>query len=745
MVSERRHVLLAIACILGLGGVAHAAPLKQRQSDLIYPQARRMNLTELYFGTPVEDPYRWLEDPFSNETETFASEQNNLALKALQEIPDRQLFKQAYTEVNAFDRFGTPFKKGSFYYFFRNPKGSLAQSILYRSTSIYGDDAEVFLDPNSLSPDGVDRVDSYSFSPDLSKFAYIVTKNETDYAWIGFQEVASRGPFDTQLLYALRSNDPMDFAWAKDGSGVAYTRYQAPKGLSFDDAGRNNDLFPYVYTTFFHKFGTPVEDDQICETIECAGSSFAGEETSSPQTALVPNQKGELLKITLPNKKTRVFTPWHKEVPSEDITTTTLDQGSEATTFIGENEEATFFQTAAGAPRFRIIGVPKTSSDAEPVAFEVVPEDKALVIDQTVQLTDNVFAIFYLNDVKHVIQIVKRNNGTVQTLATVPRQDGAANDIRADKDLKTLTFRYETLVDPGTVYMYSVETNQITELKKISPPAAASDAVAEQVFFTSKDGTRVPAWIVRPKDAQKNGENRVWLYGYGGFQINMLPTFNAFSVALARHYGGIYVLVNLRGGSEYGLNWYRGGSLFNKQNCFDDVISAGKFLVSEGWTKEGLMSIHGGSNGGLLAGAVSLQAPDLIGVGLADYGVHDVLRYTNFTFGPGWVNDYGRNYQGAEVLNALKFAPVYNVKPSVRYPAMLVTTGDHDTRVSPLHSYKFAAQLQHATQSVADAKPVLLRVRELSGHNIFSLKRSIDAYADKVAFWAKHLGATFRP
>ncbi|TPX63847.1 hypothetical protein SpCBS45565_g06317 [Spizellomyces sp. 'palustris'] len=750
MVPTVSAAVLAAACALSIAGTAvFAAPPTYYPSPggLAYPPARRMNLTEDYFGTPVEDPYRWMEDPFSKETIKFASQQSDLSLKYIKSLPDRELFKRSFREINRFDRYGTPFKKGEYWYYFANLQGQNAQSILYRTKDLQDKKPEIFLDPNTLSPQGVDRVDSWVFSPDLSKFAYLVTKNETDYSWVGFVDVKSRKPFDTFLRYVIRSMDPYYFRWASDGTGVTYARYKTPKGLSWDDAGRNNDLFPDQYDLYFHKFGTSIGTDKVCEASVCPGAlSFAPERPETPKFAIVDDGKGGKIRIALPVKKQSVFTPWASSVDTPEFEWGSTKQGAGPfdTTFVGTAGGMSYYRTDAGAPRGKVIAIPDAEGE-ELRAVDVVPQDKELILDQSVQIADGALAVFYLDNVKHVVRVVKVTNGTSSTIYEFPHRNGAATDIKADTALQMVTFKYENMIDPGTIYIYNLSSNNVTVFRKLQAPAAVSQVVFDQVFFNSKDGTRVPAFVVRPKDARKNGRNPVWMYGYGGFQINIMPTFSAFAVALARHYGGIYALVNIRGGKEYGSPWYEGGSLFNKQNCFDDIISAGKFFVKEGWTREGLLSIHGGSNGGLLAGAVSVQAPGLIGVGLADYGVHETLRFTNFTFGPGWVDDYGRNFVGQEVLSALKWAPVYNVKPNVRYPAMLITTGDHDTRVSPLHSFKFAAHLQRVSHSVWGAKPVLLRIRELSGHNIFSLLRYMDTMTDKVTFWAQQLRVPYRP
>ncbi|KAJ1532418.1 hypothetical protein HK096_006897 [Nowakowskiella sp. JEL0078] len=333
-----------------------------------------------------------------------------------------------------------------------------------------------------------------------------------------------------------------------------------------------------------------------------------------------------------------------------------------------------------------------------------------------------------------------------------PLHGGAATDVRVDSSSKIASFVYSNLTSPGSVYVYNLTSNSTTVFKTMNLDHL------EKYYWWGKHPFRsveqkqstgnvsVPAFVLKFNENNKISKpSPIWLNAYGGFNVNMLPKFNPFAMALTTFFRpSAYVLVNIRGGREYGRDWYLDGRNLNKQNCFDDLISACEYFILEGYTSAGLCGINGGSNGGLLAGAVSIQAPQLFGVGLADYGVHDTLRFTNFTFGPGWQNDYGHKENGTEILSVLKWAPVYNVD-KIKYPAMLITTGDHDTRVSPTHSYKFAAYLQWAANHISShSNPVFLRVRELSGHNIFSLERKVDAFAEKVSFWAVQLGAIMK-
>ncbi|TPX57808.1 hypothetical protein PhCBS80983_g03603 [Powellomyces hirtus] len=744
---------IALVCALAGSSVAAPAPSSGIPVPAAYPPAKRGNVVEDYFGTPVADPYRALENVFSAETEKFANAQNALTRKTLEAFPERARFQRDLEKILRFTRFGTPFKKGDYYYYFMNKNGASAQSSLYRTKSLRNPNPELFVDPNLLSPGGYDRMEFPSFSPDLKKFAFIMTKNETDYAYLNFRDVSTKKPIHEIIRYADRGN----VEWLNNGTAIAYYRYPIPTGVTWEEAGTNVDRWPDNWTLYYHVFGTDPAKDVPCTVATC-GRAESGQAPAAsnllrgkvPKAVGVSDGKGGVIQVTLPSKRDRNLVAgaaWDMMTAADvdENAVPKVPEGSHATTYIASDNGVDYYQTGAGASNFKIIAVPSDAATGV-VARDIIPADRTLVLESAQSLGNGYFALFYLEDVLHNIRIVKADaqRNPTEIVFKFPFSDGVATDIRADDELGTVTFNYGNYLNPGTVYMYTLATNKLEVFRKHQIPQAVSHVTSDQLFFTSRDGARIPTFTVRPKNAKKDGENRIWVYGYGGFRANMLPSFNAFAVALARHYGGIWALVNIRGGAEYGLDWYENGRLFKKQNCFNDIADAAQFYIKEGWTKEGLLSIHGGSNGGLLTGAVSLQNPTLFGAGISDYGVHDTLRFVNWTYGPGWTDDYGKEGVAAEVLSALKWSPVYNVKPNVTYPSMLITTGDHDTRVAPPHSYKFAAELQFHTKKVKNARPVLLRVREWSGHNIFSLRRYADTYADKVTFWAKALGAKYR-
>ncbi|KAI8811313.1 hypothetical protein BJ742DRAFT_797205 [Cladochytrium replicatum] len=769
-------------------------PLKKYFPSNLYPPAHRLSKwVDYYFGTKFADPFRWLEDPFSDETLAFTKAQNKLARDYISALPDYHRFKTAYRSLTRYDAFGSPFKKGEFWYYTANFGGKLPQPILYRASSL---DAppEVFFDPNTQSPHGVDQVDATSFSPDLKTFAFLMTKNETDYGWIGFIDVETKKPIDAILTYTTRTLESPAFTWAKDGSGVVYTKYFKPPNLSFNDAGRNNDPFPQALKIQFHEFGSQQYQDILC--IELNRADFPG---GAKVYSTICSEKadgvlgddddeddlhavgGEVslrvdaftYKITLP-KKNRMnemipTVPLYGEdevgsMPASDVA------DPYDTSFIGESNGLRFYKTAAGASNYQVISVSSRGS-----AMVIIPETED-VLDDVHVVGDGIFFALYMRDATHVLRILANSTSSLDAddlpekttiVYEFPFYNGAASDVKADPDNGIVSFTYSNLVDPGTVYVYYVESGKTEIFRKMKLP---KDYKVEQsqVFFNSTDGAVVPMFLVRHREAKSGAIAPAWLTAYGGFNVARLPTFTPFAVALAHHYRpATYALVNIRGGKEYGQNWYYSGRNLVKQHCFDDMIAAAKTLIDMGYTAPGRCGINGGSNGGLLTGAVSIQAPHIYGAGMADYGVHETLRYTNFTFGEFWTNDYGKKNNATEVLSASKWSPVYNVFPLPKhtdadsyqpYPALLITTGDHDTRVSPLHSYKLAALFQWAARvmdgeeegddgtrglKAQASRPALLRIRELSGHNIFSLERKVDAFSEKAAFWAFHLDGSF--
>ncbi|KAJ3332378.1 hypothetical protein HDU76_000414 [Blyttiomyces sp. JEL0837] len=825
--------------------------------------ARRENFSEIVHNSShiVRDPYRWMENAFDPEIAAFAKEQDRIAKDLIHTLPEYSRFKRFYNKVARYSKYGPPFFKGGFWYYFANLEGKNNQDILYRNPSLE-DDAKstVFLDVNKLSPNGVDQVDMWSFSPDMTRFAFVATKNETDYGWIGFVNVTTGERIPDTIVFTARSLLPFTgFKWLDDG--VFYARYPAPSNLTLSEVGINNDRFVMNATKVFHRFGTPQSEDTDCGPIfsppmkspqnPICGKFFEADSKKSFDTSskkpfkrvMMRLEDGQSVDITMDVKNAvdgninREWTSTASLVSASEVgqqqaqsrasfgysqtsalvsvsflvpKNETLNFGLQpGTVFVGKTVDGvSIFKTAKGAKKWKVIGVRLEDGKGDDgevddnLAFDVIPEDPKLTLDSVYFLdTNGTLFVTYIDDVKHIIRI--HPNLNTKPYIELPLYRGACPSIYTDPELSFASFTYQNLISPGSVYIYNATTFTLETFRKMEintklKSRVGKELTMEQMFARSRDGTAmIPLWTVRravgmdaenyndainsynsndKKMKKKWDPSPVWMTGYGGFLVSRMPVFNPFIVALTLAFPrAMFVLVNLRGGNEYGIDWYDSGRNLNKQNVFDDMITAGRFLVAKGWTVPGSIGIQGGSNGGLLAAAVTLQAPELIGVSLPDYGVHDIHRFEEFTGGRTWVNDYGRSENATEAIARLAWSPYDTVVRSeigngVKVPPMFFTTGDHDSRVSPLHSFKIVSALQYQMRNggrgaSGDAKvmrrggkwrggdddgdvdegvsesPVLLRVRELSGHNIFALERMVDAYSEKAAFWAHHLDA----
>ncbi|KAJ3100610.1 hypothetical protein HDU97_002098 [Phlyctochytrium planicorne] len=848
-----------------------------------YPFAKTVNASENVHGTIIPDPYRWLEDPFDPEVLKFMEEQDSLSQGIVQGLPGYKKFMLSFLRVNSFDRFSSPIRKGDYWYYTANFGGLLNQNVLYRTKDLESQYPEEFLNPNNLSPNGVDQVDGWTFSPDGSLFAFVATKNETDYGWIGFRNVSNGQPFDTVLRYSVRYLGDLTFEWRDDG--VVYTHYDNPK-LEWTTAGRNNDPFPMKMRRSFHRFGTSDAEDVDCGPIIIDPSKplpvppvckkgwkdlvlrrsegddvvYVKEEdlatmdgdvwdceevvevVDAERVQVVPGymrmreavldlkdfSEGKRLKLRPAGSFEDEFFRYPVDVaevaPGRDMDLVDYEsvvmgvdpvRWMEEGVFVGRlqlgNGEGvkerfvSVYKTAFGAERFRLVGVLEDEGNGGDMnAFEILPEHEEYTLDEVHVVGKEkggfVF-VTYIADVTHVVRIY--SNFTSETGSGKLHQEldlhgGACSNVIVSKSPHPETpdapesewewmvsFKYDSLIDPGAVYLYWPGEKKLDVWRKMKFdffPAVEglewSEGVwrgmrVEQIFFSSRDGTKVPMWTVRGRDVGKGhhgeeggGKNEgesglvgrfgvkeetdecegvgakealhheastVWLTGYGGFLVARMPTFSSFIVALlAASPSSTYVLVNARGGKEYGMRWYEGGRNLNKVHVFEDFVWAARHLVAKGWTKPGRIGVQGASNGGLMASAVSLMAPELFGAAVVDVGVHDI---------------YGRFDNATEALARLSWSPVETVRRMIpggfRFTPTLISTGDHDTRVSPLHSLKLAAEMQRVSgggegggHGDKSGSVALLRIRELSGHNIFSIDRQAKAWSEKVAFWA---------
>ena len=693
--------------------IAAAAPASTAPT---YPAAERGTVVDDYHGSKVADPYRWMEDPAAPATREFVRAQNALAQPWLEALPQRERIKQRLTQLWNYERVGLPRVKGGKYFFTRND-GTQNQSVLYVADAL---DAKprVLFDPNAASSDATVALARFEPSPDGKVIAYSLSDGGTDWEIWKFRRVAD----GVDLPDELRQTKFWSLSWAPDASGVYYSRYPARA----DDAGRGDDQAqPVVH---FHKMGTKQSADRVVYQVTDHPRRAPGASVSDDGRWLFVSlfdgyRANGIDAIDLRDPTAaprRIFGAWDARY---DI--------------IGSEGDIAYVQTTNAAPRGRIIAV--DLKDPAPARWrEVVPQaDNAL--DNSNFVGGRIIAT-YVRDAQGVARVFDRDGkalGEVDGpgMGTIGGFGGNA------KDTETF-FSYADFLTPGRVMRLDTATLAVSTWREPKIAADTTPYVTKQVFYTSKDGTRVPMYITHRKDLVKNGDTPTMLYGYGGFNVSLTPGFRPTVLAWLEM-GGIYAEANLRGGGEYGDAWHEAGTKLKKQNVFDDFIAAAEFLVRDGWTKPARLAISGRSNGGLLVGATLLQRPDLFAAALPGVGVLDMLRYhTASANARQWSSDYGLSENADEFRALQAYSPVHNVRAGVCYPATLVTTADRDDRVVPWHSYKFAAELQRAQGC---ANPVLLRVETRAGHGAGKPTwMQIEDFADQWAFAAQAIGLSAR-
>jgi prolyl oligopeptidase len=695
-----------------------AATLASATSALAYPATRRDDVTDNYHGTVVADPYRWLEALDSPATAEWVKAENAVSQPRLEALPYRAWLKQRLAALWNYERFGVPQKAGARYYFTRND-GTQNQSVLY-SSDTPGASGTVFFDPNSASTDATVSLSEYTPSPDGSIAAYALSDGGTDWHIWKFRRPDS----DTDLEDTLHREKFQGVSWARDGSGIYYSLYPARAGApgdsKGDDAGR-----PDIY---FHKLGEPQEKDRFVYAVK-------GHPTRAPSARVT--EDGRYLVITLfdgyiangvdvlelarskasPGAKPRpLFTKWDALY-----------------SFIGSKGDELYFQTTNSAERGRIIAV--NAKKPDPSAWRTVVAQADITLNASTYVAGRIIAN-YVRDAHSLVRLYDTDGRLVGEvpLPGLGTADGFGGEGR---DTETF-FSYTDYVTPTSIYRYDPRTNTVTPWRMAQIPAQTDAYVTEQVFYGSKDGTRVPMFITHRRDMKKDGNQPVLLYGYGGFDISATPQFRAPVLAWLEM-GGVFAEANLRGGGEYGEAWHLAGARSHKQNVFDDFIAAAEYLIRAGYTRPKRLAIHGRSNGGLLVGATLVQRPDLFGAALPAVGVLDMLRYhTASANARQWSTDYGLSENADDFKAQYAYSPVHNVKPGTCYPPTLITTADHDDRVVPWHSFKFAAALQKAQGC---PNPVLIRVETRAGHGAGKpLWMQIEDFADQWAFVARALG-----
>ena len=694
-------LLLLVAC--------NQNPNNTNDEKMNYPQTRMDNTVDTYFGTQVADPYRWLEDDRSAETAQWVKAQNDFTFGYLSKIPYRQAIKEKLEKLWNYEKLSAPFTEGDYTYYYKND-GLQNQSVLYRKDKEGKE--EIFLNPNTFSKDGTTSLGDVAFSEDGSLVAYLISEGGSDWRkGIVLDAKTKKAIGDTLVDIKFSS-----VAW-KGNEGFFYSSYDKPKGSELSAKTDQHKLY-------YHKLGTSQKSDKLI---------FGGTPAEKYRyvSGTVSND-GKYLFISVANATSgnKLFVKDLSNPKSSLVTITNNFDGD--TGFVNNQGTTLFLETNINAPNGRLVKVDFKNPQPEHWQ-DVIPETKNVLSITTAG--KYLFAKYMVDALSHVKQY--DYEGKLIREVKLP-SIGSAGGFYAKKDETHTYFSFTNYAYPTQIYKMDLATGA-TEL--YWKPAIAFDAThyeSKQVFYTSKDGTKIPMMITYKKGIELNGKNPTLLYGYGGFNISLMPTFGVAN-AVWLELGGVYAVPNLRGGGEYGKQWHDAGTKMQKQNVFDDFISAAEYLIKEKYTSPQYLAIKGGSNGGLLVGATMLQRPDLFKVALPAVGVLDMLRYHTFTAGAGWAYDYGTSDDSKEMFEYLKaYSPLHNVKQGVAYPATLITTGDHDDRVVPAHSFKFAAELQ-AKQT--GNNPILIRIETNAGHGAGTpVSKTIEQNADLQAFTLWNMG-----
>ncbi len=651
-----------------------------------YPSTDKDSITsDDYHGTMVTDSYRWLEYDTASNVEAWVTAQNKVTFGYLEQIPFRSKIKDRLNDIFNYPKYSSPFRVGDYYFFSKND-GLQNQSVIYYQLGLEGE-AKVFLDPNKMSEDGTSAVSLLGASKDNKYMAYAINQSGSDWQQINVMEIATLKKLDDVLDWVKFSGA----AWK--GDGFYYSRYDEPKqGSKFS----NKNEYHKVY---FHKLGTPQVTDELVYENKNYPLRYYGAQTTEDERFLI-------IYVSEGTDGTELYS---KDLSSNQKDFSMIFKGFEDNATIVDNiNDLLIMQTDAGAPNQKVVLIdPKNPASSN--WKELIPEKEELL--EGTRTAGNKIFTTYLKDV--TTRVYQHDlTGKIEHEIKLPTL-GTAGGFSGKKDDKIIFYTFTSFTYPSAIYKYDIGTGQSEIFRKSEVKFNPEDFETKQVFFNSKDGARVPIFIVHKKGLKLDGNNPTLLYGYGGFNISLSPSFSTSRLILLEN-GGVFALVNLRGGGEYGEKWHEAGRLFKKQNVFDDCIGAAEYLIKEKYTNPEKLALQGGSNGGLLVGAVINQRPELFKVAFPAVGVMDMLRFHKFTVGWGWVVEYGSSDSLDHFNNLYKFSPVHNIKADVEYPAVMVTTADHDDRVVPAHSFKYIATLQE--KRMDNKNPLLIRVDVKAGH-----------------------------
>jgi len=709
-----KTLILAFVGALGFAGAA-TAPLAAQ--DTCTPETPTVDRVDDYHGVEVPDPYRWLEDVDATATKAWVTLQNCATFEYLSSVPERDRVRQRLTTLWDYPRYGTPFERGGRYFFFKND-GLQNQSVLYRQESLDAE-PEVLLDPNGFSEDGTVALATLAFSEDGRRFVYGKAAAGSDWREFHVRDVENGADLGDHLRWIKFSGA----SWTHDGRGFFYSRYPAPTGEdTLSSVNRNQALY-------YHRVGTPQDEDVLVyERPDQPDWGFSASVTDDGRYLVVHVWLGT-------DRRNRVYYRDLQDAAAPVLDgemVQLLDAFDAGYTFVGNDGPVFWFLTDRDAPRGRVVAVDTRAPDHAGWR-DVIPErgDKL----ESVQIVHDTFVADYLHDAHTRIAFVGLDGTSIRDLE-LPGI-GSVGGVSGERDDDEMFYAFTSFLYPTTIFRYDFTTDRTEMFKAPEVAFDPSGYETKQVFYTSNDGTRVPMFVTHKKGMALDGSNPTYLYGYGGFNISVTPGFSVSNLVWLE-LGGVYAVANLRGGGEYGEDWHRAGMLESKQNVFDDFIAAAEYLIAEGYTSTPKLAIGGGSNGGLLVGAVLNQRPELFGAAIPAVGVMDMLRFHKFTIGWAWVTEYGSADSVHQFPYLYEYSPLHNVRPGASYPPTLITTADHDDRVVPGHSFKYAAALQAAQGGSA---PILIRIETRAGHGAGKpTTKIIEEQADRWSFLVRALG-----
>src|SRR5256712_5299544 len=681
-----------------------------------YPSPHKSAVVDDYHGTPVPDPYRWLEDPDAPDWRAWIEAENRITESYLAQIPQRDAIRRRLTQLWNYPKYGAPFHKVGRYFFFKND-GLQNQSVLYKQASLVAD-AEVLLDPNVLSSDGTVALSTLALSEDGRLLAYGTSASGSDWEEFHVRDIATARDRADQLRWIKFSGA----AWTHDGRGFFYSRYREAADKAWTSINRSQKVY-------YHRLGTAqARDVLVYERPDQPDWGFGAAVTDDGRYVVMNVWLGT-------DRRNRVYYLDLRSATRPRVTgavTRLLDDFDAGYGFIGNDGPAFYFLTDLDAPKKRVIAI-DTRQPERARWREIIPQGEDVL--EGVQIIHDVFVAHYMHDAHSRLRLFALDGRFLKDVA-LPTL-GAVASISGERKDDAMFYAFTPFLYPPTIFRYDFTEGTSSVFKAPAIDFDPSGYETKQVFYTSKDGTRVPMFITHKQGIKLDGSNPTYLYGYGGFDISLTPSFSV-SVLAWLELGGVYAMPNLRGGGEYGEEWHQAGMHEKKQNVFDDFLAAAEYLIAQGYTTPAKLAVGGGSNGGLLVGAAITQRPELFGAALPAVGVMDMLRFHKFTIGWAWVTEYGSADSAAQFPYLYKYSPLHNLKAGARYPATLITTADHDDRVVPGHSFKFAAALQAAQAGPA---PVLIEIETKAGHGAGKpTSKVIEEQADRWAFLVKNLG-----